>query len=59
MFTLYGPARVVGTMFDDVKVRKVIKSTDEETQKKYLLKFFQAIFDQAGYDRPASLNRFP
>lgn len=57
--TGYGPAISAGTMYDDVKVRRVLNNDDEETRKKFLLDFFQSVFDQAGIDRPAGLNGFP
>lgn len=56
--TDYGPAKSAGTMYDNVKFRRLLKSDDAETQRKFLLEFFEAIFDQVGVDRPR-LNDFP
>lgn len=57
--TGYGPAKSAGTMYDDVKVRRIFSTDDDEVRKKFLLELFQAIFDQVGVDRPAGLNGFP
>lgn len=57
--TGYGPATSAGTMYEDVKVRRVLNNDDDETRKKFLLDLFQSIFDQVGVDRPAGLNGFP
>lgn len=55
----YGPAASAGTMYDDVKVRRIFSADDAETQKQFLIELFQSIFDKVGVDRPAGLNGFP
>jgi hypothetical protein len=43
----------------DVVLRRELKDLDDETLDSFLLEFFQKIYDQTGYPRPASLYGFP
>jgi hypothetical protein len=42
----------------DVVLRRELKDLDDETLDSFLLEFFQKIYDQTGYPRPASLYDF-
>jgi hypothetical protein len=43
----------------DVILQGTLKDDSEEEQHKFLLAFFQEVFNQAGLDRPLNLHNFP
>jgi hypothetical protein len=50
---------IFGPMYDDVKLRQTLLNDSEIEQEKFLLRFFEKIFDQSGRERPPHYNGFP
>ena len=48
-----------GPIYEDINVKDVIESNNQENRNKFLLKLYEKIFDAAGKSRPANLYGFP